>query len=137
MVYFILLRTSVYIIHTNCDMYHTFCPLNEKTWLAFGCSCWQGYPVNQIRPWPLQPRSNGTTRPSLLDIKANFEKTVSSFEMHLDTRNVNETFQFVIQAPALNKAVPIACEIACPHLRICFWGARCSTDASHLLHMKH
>lgn len=49
--------------------------------MCFCCSYRQGYPVNQIRPWPLQPRSNGTTRPSLLDIEANFDKTVSSVEM--------------------------------------------------------
>lgn len=35
-----------------------------------------GYPSNQIRPWPLQPRSNGTTRPSLLDTEGNKEKTL-------------------------------------------------------------
>lgn len=35
-----------------------------------------GYPVNQIRPWPLQPRSNGTTRPSLFDIEGSLDKTL-------------------------------------------------------------
>lgn len=32
--------------------------------------------MNQIRPWPLQPRSNGTTRPSLFDIEGSLDKTV-------------------------------------------------------------
>lgn len=37
----------------------------------------QGYPVNQIRPWPLQQRSNGTTRPSALELEGAKDKTVS------------------------------------------------------------
>jgi len=32
--------------------------------------------VNQIRPWPLQQRSNGTTRPSALELEGAKEKTV-------------------------------------------------------------
>ncbi|KXJ26613.1 Ubiquitin carboxyl-terminal hydrolase 7 [Exaiptasia diaphana] len=37
-----------------------------------------GYPVDQIRPWPLQQRSNGTTRPSIIDLEGCMEKTVGS-----------------------------------------------------------
>lgn len=34
------------------------------------------YPINQIRPWPFQARQNQTFRPTLLDLEADFNKTV-------------------------------------------------------------
>ncbi|KAK3717321.1 hypothetical protein QZH41_011551 [Actinostola sp. cb2023] len=37
-----------------------------------------GYPVDQIRPWPLQQRSNGTTRPSMFDLEGCLDKTIGS-----------------------------------------------------------
>ncbi|XP_031555902.1 ubiquitin carboxyl-terminal hydrolase 7-like, partial [Actinia tenebrosa] len=37
-----------------------------------------GYPVNQIRPWPLQQRSNGTTRPALIDLDIHLDKTIGN-----------------------------------------------------------
>ena len=48
-------------------------------WLNyFSLIYFQKYPINQIRPWPFQARQNQTFRPTLLDIEADINKTVST-----------------------------------------------------------
>ncbi|EDO34745.1 predicted protein [Nematostella vectensis] len=50
-----------------------------------------GYPVDQIRPWPLQQRSNGTTRPAVFDMESDIDKPIgqlvdaSSWVIFLET----------------------------------------------------
>ena len=64
------MANMVHYTSENTTLQNKFLIINFCTLLM------QGYPVNQIRPWPLQPRSNGTTRPSLLDTEGNMDKTV-------------------------------------------------------------
>ena len=73
------------------DLFLSFCFFCRHTSISSTCVCCccccclfiiiiivcvQGYPVEQVRPWPLQQRSNGTMRPSLLEMDINFERTV-------------------------------------------------------------
>lgn len=39
-------------------------------------NCFQGFPQDQIRLWPMQARSNGTKRPAMLDNEADGSKTM-------------------------------------------------------------
>ena len=38
---------------------------------------WQKYPVRQLRPWPFHCRQNHTYRPTMIDLEADINKTVS------------------------------------------------------------